>query len=64
MPRLEFLAPLDRLTVRTEGPAVYGWCFRPVNCGVFHYWNGGRMRGCSCRSAAAVRLGDSCASNT
>jgi hypothetical protein len=40
MPWLESLAPLDRLTVRTEGPAVYGWSFRPVNCGVFHYWNG------------------------
>lgn len=34
------LAPRDRLTVRSEGPAVYGWSFRPANCGVFHYWNG------------------------
>jgi hypothetical protein len=33
------LAPRDRLTVRAEGPAVYGWSFRPANCGVFHYWN-------------------------
>ena len=23
-----------------EGPVVYGWSFRPPNCGVFHYWNG------------------------
>jgi hypothetical protein len=23
-----------------EGPAVYGWAFRPPNCGVFHYSNG------------------------
>lgn len=34
------LAPRDRLTVRTDGPAVYGWSFRPANCGVFHYWDG------------------------
>jgi hypothetical protein len=34
------MAPRDRLTVRAEGPAVYGWSFRPANCGVFHYWNG------------------------
>jgi hypothetical protein len=34
------LAPRNRLTVRSEGPAVYGWSFRPANCGVFHYWNG------------------------
>lgn len=34
------LAPRDRMTVRSEGPAVYGWSFRPANCGVFHYWNG------------------------
>ena len=34
------LAPRDRLTVRAVGPAVYGWSFRPANCGVFHYWNG------------------------
>lgn len=34
------LAPRDRLTVRAKGPAVYGWSFRPANCGVFHYWNG------------------------
>lgn len=34
------LAPRGRLTVRSEGPAVYGWSFRPPNCGVFHYWNG------------------------
>lgn len=34
------LAPRDRLTVRAEGPAVYGWSYRPANCGVFHYWNG------------------------
>ena len=34
------LAPRDRLTMRAEGPAVYGWSFRPANCGVFHYWNG------------------------
>ena len=33
-------APRDRLSVRAEGPAVYGWSFRPANCGVFHYWNG------------------------
>jgi hypothetical protein len=23
-----------------ESPVVYGWSFRPPNCGVFHYWNG------------------------
>jgi hypothetical protein len=34
------LAPRDRLTVRAAGPAVYGWSFRPANCGVFYYWNG------------------------
>lgn len=34
------LAPRDRLSVRAEGPAVYGWSYRPANCGVFHYWNG------------------------
>jgi hypothetical protein len=34
------LAPRDRVTVRAAGPAVYGWSFRPANCGVFHYWNG------------------------
>lgn len=34
------LAPRDRLTVHTDGPVVYGWSFRPANCGVFHYWNG------------------------
>lgn len=26
--------------VAAEGPAVYGWSYRPLDCGVYHYWNG------------------------
>jgi Zn ribbon nucleic-acid-binding protein len=26
--------------VTSAGPVVYGWSFRPLDCGVYHYWNG------------------------
>ena len=38
-------APLpseDPAFVRPVGPRVYGWESRPVDCGVFHYWDGTR----------------------
>jgi hypothetical protein len=28
--------------VTSDGPVVYGWSFRPLDCGVYHYWNGTR----------------------
>jgi hypothetical protein len=28
------------VSVETEGPVVYGWSYRPPDCGVYHYWNG------------------------
>ena len=30
----------SRYVETREGPVVYGWSFRPPNCGVFHDWNG------------------------
>jgi hypothetical protein len=24
----------------SDGPVVYGWSSRPLDCGVYHYWNG------------------------
>jgi Zn ribbon nucleic-acid-binding protein len=34
-----YYAPRGRV-VTSDGPVVYGWSFRPLDCGVYHYWNG------------------------